>query len=129
MSGTRLVGALGRDRTYVPAENPTRRKGNGGRGVREGSVHGAGVGVGGGRVRFEEMSGNVDGAGFGDGAGGGSLPGPEPVEQVRTQREMVLEAVEGLRTLLKQGVGMQVADLIQEHVHPEPEVPPPRSPH
>ena len=32
LSGMRLVGALGRDQTYVPTGNHTHRKGNGGRG-------------------------------------------------------------------------------------------------
>ena len=37
MSGVRLVGALGRDQTYVSAGNPTHRKGTGRRGAgREG---------------------------------------------------------------------------------------------
>ena len=85
-----------------------------GGGVREGPVPGAGVGVGGGRVRFEEMPENVDGVGVGEGGAGMDLPGPVPVGQVRTQRE-----VEALKTLLGQGVGTQVADLIQEHILPE----------
>ena len=52
MSGVRLVGALGRDQTYVSAGNPTHRKGNGRRGAgREGPVPGAGVEPGGNRVR------------------------------------------------------------------------------
>ena len=45
MSGVRLVGARGRDETYVSAGNPTHRKGRGG-GGREGPVLGAGVGAG-----------------------------------------------------------------------------------
>ena len=47
MSGVRLVGALGRDQTYVSTGNPTYRKNNGRRGgSREGVVPGAGVGPG-----------------------------------------------------------------------------------
>ena len=94
MSGTRLVGALGRDQTYVPTVNRTQRKGNGGCGsVREGPVPGAGVG--GSRVRFEEMPENVDGVGVGEGGKGG----------FGRSGEMVLEAVEALKTLLGRGVG------------------------
>ena len=58
MSGVRLVGAVGRDQTYVSTGNPSYRKGNGRRGgAREGAVPGAGVGPGSGgnRVRFQEM--------------------------------------------------------------------------
>ena len=57
MSGVRLVGALGRDQTYVSTGNPSYRKNNGRRGgAREGAVPGAGVGPGSGssRVRFQE---------------------------------------------------------------------------
>ena len=47
MSGVRLVGALGRDQTYVSAGNPTHRRGNGRRGNgREEPVPGARVGNG-----------------------------------------------------------------------------------
>ena len=58
MSGVRLVGALGRDQTYVSTGNPSYRKNNGMRGgAREGAVPGAGVGPGSGgnRVRFQEV--------------------------------------------------------------------------
>ena len=41
---------------------------------------------------------------------------------------MILEAVEALKTLLGQGVGTQVVDLIQEHIPPPPQVTPPGSP-
>ena len=44
MSGVRLVGALGRDQTYVSTGNPSYRKGNGrSGGAREEVVLGAGV--------------------------------------------------------------------------------------
>ena len=39
-----------------------------------------------------------------------------------------LEAVEALKTLLGQGVGTQVVELIQEHIPPPPQVTPPGSP-
>ena len=46
MSGVRLVGALGRDQTYVLTGNPSYRKCNGRRGAaREAAVPGAGVGL------------------------------------------------------------------------------------
>ena len=38
-----------------------------------------------------------------------------------TQRDLILEAVEVLKTLLGQGVGTQVVDLIQEDIPPPPQ--------
>ena len=54
-------------------------------------------------------------------------PGAAPVGQGKTQREMIFEAVEALRSLLEQCVCFQVEDLIQEHIHPLPKVTPQRS--
>ena len=108
MSSVRLVGALGRDQTYVSAGNPTHRKGNGRRGNgREGPVLGAGVGNGENRVRFQGVSeetsvGRVD----------VEVSGAAPKGQGKTQRDLILEAVEALKTLLGQGSGTQVVDLI-----------------
>ena len=118
MSGVRLVGALGRDQTYVSAGNPTHRKGNGRRGAREGPVPGAGVGPGSGgsRVRFQEIL-EKDGVPAGNSGVGVEAPG-----QGKTQRDLILEAVKALRSLLGQGVGSQVVDLIQEHIPPPPKV-------
>ena len=45
-------------------------------------------------------------------------PGPVRVGQVRTQRELILEAVEALETLLGQGVGEQLEVLLQSPTHP-----------
>ena len=50
------------------------------------------------------------------------------VGQGKTQREMIFEAVEALRSLLGQGVCSQVEDLIQEHIPPLPKVTPSHSP-
>ena len=75
---------------------------------------GAGVGFEGNRVRFQENSEDVSRSGV---LGG-------PTGQGRTQRELILEAVEALKTLLGQGVGTQVVDLIQEHSLPPPQVTP-----
>ena len=101
MSGVKLVGALGRDQTYVSAGNPTHRKGNG----RRGNVRDTAVG----RVGVEAA-------------------GTAPKGQGKTQRDLILEAVEALKTLLGQGVGTQVVDLTQEHFPSPPQVTPPGSP-
>ena len=125
MSGVRLVGALGRDQTYVSAGNPTHRRGNGRRGNgREGPVLGAGVGAGGNRVGFQEVPEDTCRAG----GVGVEAAGAAPKGQGKTQRDLILEAVEALKALLGQGVGTQVVDLIQEHIPPPPQVAPPSSP-
>ena len=125
MRGVRLVGALGRDQTCVSAVNPTHRKGSGRRGGgREEPVPGAGVGAGENRVRFQEISEDACGAE----KVGLEASGVAPKGQGKTQRDLILEAVEALRTLLGQGVGTQVVDLIQEHILPPPQVTPPSSP-
>ena len=49
---------------------------------------------------------------------GAEVSGAAPLGQGRTQRELILEAVEALKALLGQGVGTQVVDLIQEHSLP-----------
>ena len=124
MSGVRLVGALGRDQTYVSTGNPTYRKGNGRRGgAREGPVPGAGVGPGSGgnRVRLQEIL-EKDGVPAGNSGVGVEAPGTAQMGQGKTQREMIFEAVEALRSLLGQGVGSQVVDMIQEHIPPPPKV-------
>ena len=119
MSSVRLVGALGRDQTYVSG-NPTHRKGNGRRGNgREGSVPGAGVGNGRNRVRFQEVPEETSVVGVGVEVSGAAQKG-----QGRTQRDLILEAVEALKALLGQGVGTQVVDLIQEHTPRPPQVTP-----
>ena len=46
------------------------------------------------------------------------VSGPAPKGQGKTQRDLILEAVEALNRLLGQGVGTQVVDLIQEHFLP-----------
>ena len=46
----------------------------------------------------------------------------------KTQRDKIIEAVEVLRLLLRQGVCSQVEDLIQEHIPPPPKVTPSHSP-
>ena len=51
-------------------------------------------------------------------------PNVAQVGQGKTQREKIFEAVEALRSLLGQGVGSQVEDLIQEHILPPPKVTP-----
>ena len=126
MSGVRLVGALGRDQTYVSTGNPSYRKGNGRRGgAREVAVPGAWVspGSGGSRVRFQEIL-EKDGVPADKGGVGVEAPNCAQVGQGKTQREMIFEAVEALRSLLGQGVGSQVVDLIQEHIPPPPKVTP-----
>ena len=72
------------------------------------------------RVRFEEVPVTITEAGTGAGGGGRweKNPGPVPVGQVRTQRELILEAVEALETLLGQGVGEQLEVLLQSPTHP-----------
>ena len=120
MSGVRLVGALGRDQTFVSAGNPTHRRGNGRRGNgREGPVPGAGVGNGRNRVRFQEVPEETS-----VGGSGVEVSGAAPKGQGKTQRDLILEAVEALGALLGQGVGTQVVDLIQEHILPPPQVTP-----
>ena len=126
MSADRLVGALGRDQTYVSTGHLSYRKGNGRRGgAREGAVPGAGVGpgFGGNRVRFQEMLEN-DGVPANKSGVGVEAPCAAQVGQGKTQREMIFEAVEALRSLLGQGVCSQVEDLIQEHILPLPKVTP-----
>ena len=126
MSGVRLVGALGRDQTFVSAGNPAHRKGTGRRGAgREGQVPGAGVGPGGSRVRFQEIPEDACVAG----RVGVEASDAAPKGQGKTQRDLILEAVEALKTLLRQGVGTQVVDFIQEHIPPPSQVPPPSSPY
>ena len=125
MSGVTLVGALGRDQIHVSAENPTHRKGNGRRGGgREGPVLGAGLGAGRNRVRFHFNPEDTSRAG----GVGAESSGGAPKGQGKTQRELILEAVEALKTLLGQGVGTQVVDLIQEHILPPSTVTPPGLP-
>ena len=76
---------------------------------------GAGVGPGGNRVRFQENSEDVSRAGV-LGGFGTEVPGAASIGQGRTQRVLIVEAVEALKTLLGQGVGRtEVVDLIQEH--------------
>ena len=125
MSGVRLVGALGRDQTYVSTGNPTHRKGSGrrGRGL-EGPVPGAGVGTGRNRVRFQEVAEDAAAAG----RVGVEVSGAAPKGQGKTQRDLILEAVEALKGLMGQGVGTRVVDLIQEHIPPPPQVALPSSP-
>ena len=94
---------------------------------REGPVPGAGVGAGGNRVRFQENSEDVCRAGVLGGVGA-EVPGAAPMGQGRTQRDLILEAVEALQTLLGQGVGTQVVDLILERIPQPPQVTPPGSP-
>ena len=54
--------------------------------------------------------------------------GAAPKGQGKTQRDLILEAVEALEAILGQGVGTQVVDLIQEHIRPPPQVASPSSP-
>ena len=106
--------------------NPSSRKGNDRRGgAREGAVPGAGVGPGSGgnRVRFQEML-EKDGVPADKSGVGVEAPSAAQVGQGKTQREMIFEAVEALRSLLGQGVCSQVEDLIQEHIPPHPKVTP-----
>ena len=101
----------------MSAGNPTHRKGSG----RWSGGAGAwcrSVGAGGNRVRFTTVVG-----GSGVEASGAALKG-----QGKTQRDLILEAVEALKALLGKGVGTQVVDLIQEHILPPPQVTPPISP-
>ena len=119
MSAARLVGALDRDQTYVSAGNPTHTTGGGRRGGgREGLVPGAGVGSGGNRLRFQENPEDLGRAGVLGGVGA-EAPGAAPMGQGKTQRELILEAFDVLKTLLGQGAGTQVVELIQEHIHPQ----------
>ena len=84
MSGVRLVGALGRDQTYVSAGNKTQWKGNGRRGGgREGPVPCAGVGAGRNRVRSQEIPEDTCGAG----RVGLEVSGAAPKGQGKTQRD------------------------------------------
>ena len=89
----RLVGALGRDQTYVSAGNPTHRKGNGGQKgtvgrdqclMRELEMGEIRCGF---RRSLEETS--VGGVGV-------EVSGTAPKGQGKTQRDLILEAVEGL---------------------------------
>ena len=91
MTCVRLVGALGRDQTFVSTGNPSYRKGNGRRGgAREGAVPGAGVGLGSGgnRVRFQEMV-EQDGAPANKSGVGVEAPNVAQVDQGKTQRENI----------------------------------------
>ena len=66
MSGMRLLGARGRNRSYVLGENPTHERATEARGgARKGPVPGAGVGNAGSRVRFEEVPVTIAEAGTG----------------------------------------------------------------
>ena len=130
MSGVRLVGALGRDQTYVSSGNPSYRKNNGRRGgAREGGVPGAGVGPGSGgnRVNFQEDI-EQDGVPLPKSGVGIDAPNGAQTEASKTQRDRIIEAVEVLRLLLGQGVCSQIENLIQEHIPPLPKVTPPHSP-
>ena len=49
---------------------------------------------------------------------GVEVSGAAPKAQSMTQRDLILEAVEARKALLGQGVGIQVVDLIQEHIPP-----------
>ena len=119
MSGVRLVGALGRDQTYVSAGNPTHRKGNGRRGGgRKGPVPGAGIGAGRNRVRFQEILEDTSVSV----RVGVEASGAAPKGQGKTQRDLTLEVVDALKALLGRGVGTHLVDLIQEHIHPFPQV-------
>ena len=130
MSGVRLVGALGRDQTYVSTGNPSYRKNNGRRGgAREGAVPGAGVGPGSGgnRVRFQgELE--QDGVPANKSGVGAEVPNGAQSGPGKTQRDKIIEAVEVLRLLLGPGVCSQVEDLIQDHIPPSPKVTLPHSP-
>ena len=108
MSGIRLVGALGRDQTYVSPGNPSYRKNNGRRGgAREGGVPGAGVGPGSGgnRVRFQAESLPKSGVGV-------DAPGGVQMGEGKSQRDKIIEAVQVLKLLLGQEVCSQVEDLL-----------------
>ena len=102
MSGVRLVGALGRDQTYVLVGNPTHRKGNGRRGNGRRPVPGAAVGNEGSRVRFQEVPEDTAA-----GRVGVEVSGAAPKGQGKTQRDLILEAVEALRALLGQWLGLR----------------------
>ena len=108
-SGVRLVGAFGRDQTYVSTGIPR---------TREAMVGEAGVGPGGNRVRFQEIPEDTTAAG----RVGVEATGAAPKEQGKTQRDLILVAVESLKALSGQGVGTQVVDLIQERIHPTPHI-------
>ena len=120
MSGVRLVGALGRDQTYVSPGNLSYRKNNGRRGgAREGGVPCAGVGPGSGgsRVKFQEEL-EQDGVPLPKSGVGMDAPNGAQTGASKTQRDRIIEAVEVLRLLLGQGVCSQVENLIQEHIPP-----------
>ena len=124
MSGIRLVGALGRDQTYVSPGNPSYRKNNGRRGgAREGGVPGAGVGPGSGGNRVKFQAESLPKSGVGVDASDGVQMGDG-----KSQRDKIIEAVQVLRLLLGQEVCSQVEDLIQEHIPAPPKVTPPHSP-
>ena len=78
---------------------------------------GAGVGNGGNKVRFQEVPEDVAAGKVGVEVSGAALKG-----QSKTQRDLILEAVEALKALLGQGIGTQVVDLIQEPIPPPPQV-------
>ena len=93
MSGVRIVGPNGRDQTYTPGGDPTFRKGAGVKGGGKGGVvPGAGVGGLGPRVRFEEESGTGNGLR----EEGGESREPLPVEEVRSERDQALMAIQVL---------------------------------
>ena len=73
-------------------------------------------------MRFQEVPEETSVGGVGV-----EVSGAVPKGQGKTQRDLILEAVEALKALLGQGVGTQVVDLIQEHILPPPQVTPPRS--
>ena len=123
MSGGRLVGALGRDQTYVSPGNPSYRKNNGRRGGGAGIGPGSGVDRAGFKVDLEQDSVPVTKSGVGVEAPNGAQVGSG-----KTQRDKIIEAVEVLRLLLGQGICSQAEDLIQEHIPPLPKVTPPHSP-
>ena len=60
---------------------------------------------------------------------GAEASGAAPQGQGKTQRDLILEAVEALKALLGQGVGIQLVALIQEHIPPPPQVTLPSSPY
>ena len=62
---------------------------------------GAGIGRGGNRVRFQEIPEDTGVAG----RVGVEASGAAPKGQGKTQRDLILEAVEALKTLFGQGVG------------------------
>ena len=95
MSGVRLVGALGRHPTYVSAGESHAQE-------RQWQARrSAGVGAGGNRVRFHENPEDTSRAG----EVGAEASGAAPKGQGKTQRDLILDAVVALKTLLGQGVG------------------------